>query len=169
MQRMILVDTDKCVGCYACVVACKLRHRLPPHPVHPPRGNPHGPELIRVYEVDPSEPDGEAHQCFQGIACMHCLDAPCIGACPRSAIYKDLETCITVVDDAECIGCMSCLSACPYGAPQFHDGSLMLCDLCIDRLEDGRRTDCEAACPARAISVGTIKEPSTGVGGKAAN
>lgn len=168
MQRTILFDRDKCVGCDSCVVACKLEHNLPPYPAHPPRGNPKGPELIRVYQVGPEIRDDGVHQYFQPISCMHCLDAPCIRACPRSALYKDIETGITLVNEDECLGCKSCLSVCPYGAPQFYDGKVYLCDLCIHRLREGRHAACEAACPARAIRVGTTDEISAMVGKKTA-
>jgi len=168
MQRTIFIDKDKCIGCYACTVACKLKHNLPPHPTKPPLGNPKGPELIRVYQVGPQIRDGEVHQYFLPISCMHCLDSPCIKACPRSALYKDRETGITLIDENKCIGCKFCLWVCPYGAPQFYEGELMLCDLCLHRLEEGRQTACEAACPARAIHVGTTDEISAMVGKKAA-
>jgi Fe-S-cluster-containing dehydrogenase component len=163
MQQAILIDKDKCVGCYSCVVACKLEHHLPPHPARPPLGDPKGSELIRVYRVGPQIHDDEVHQYFQPIVCLHCLDAPCIGACPYSAISRDIETGIVLVDKDECTGCESCLEACPYEAPQFYDGKLYLCDLCIHRLEErrreGRYTACVAACPARAIHLGTPDDP----------
>jgi Fe-S-cluster-containing dehydrogenase component len=164
VQRAILVDKGKCVGCYACVVACKLEHNLPPYPVSPPVGEPQGPELIRIHQVGPQMRDDEVQQHFEAIVCVHCLDAPCIVACPTSAIYKDLETGITLVDGDECTGCESCLEVCPYEAPQFYDGKLYLCDLCIHRLGEGRPTACEAACPAGAIQVGTTDEISAVAG-----
>jgi Fe-S-cluster-containing dehydrogenase component len=168
VQRAILVDGDKCVGCSSCAVTCKLEHNLPPYPAHPPLGDPQGPELIRVQRVGPQIRDGEIQQYFEATTCMHCLDAPCIRGCPTSAIYKDPETGITLVDEGECTGCESCLSVCPYGIPQFHDGRLYLCDLCIHRLREGRLTACEAACPARAIHLGTGDEISAQLGKRAA-
>ena len=92
MQLTMFIDSYKCIGCYSCIVACKLEHNLPPHPEHPPLDNPKGPELIRVYQVGPQIRDGEVHHYFQPVSCKHCLDAPCIEACPCSAIYKDIET-----------------------------------------------------------------------------
>jgi Fe-S-cluster-containing dehydrogenase component len=160
VQRALLVDGDRCVGCHACVVACKLEHDLPPHPASPPIGDPQGPELVRIHQVGPQIGDGEVRQYFEVIVCMHCLDAPCIEACPTQAIHEDAETGITMVDEAECTGCESCLEVCPYGAPQFYDGRLYLCDLCLHRLGEGTSTACEAACPARAIRVGTGAEIS---------
>jgi len=167
MQRAILIEIEKCIGCYSCTVACKLEHNLPPYPAHPPVADPKGPELIRVCQFGPDIRDDRVRQYFQPILCMHCPDAPCIDACPQSAIYKDLETGITLVNKDECLGCRSCLEACPYGAPQFHDDTLILCDLCIHRLREGRCTACEAACPARAIHVGTANVISTMIEGKA--
>ena len=162
MQWAVFVDRDRCIGCHSCIVACKLEHDLPPHPARPPIGNPKGPALIRVDHFGPEIRDDEVHQNFQPILCRHCADAPCIPACPEAAICKDIETGITLVNEDECKGCRSCLQACPYGAPQFYDDKLHLCDLCIHRLAeegpDGRRTACEAACPARVIRVGTADE-----------
>ncbi len=172
MQWSILIDRDKCVGCYSCVVACKLEHNLPPYPARPPIGHPQGPALIRVDQFGPDISGGRVRQYFQPVLCVHCLDAPCIGACPQSAIYRDLETGITRVNQDQCAGCKSCLEACPSGAPQFYEDRLNLCDLCIHRAAErrraGRYTACEAACPARAIHVGTVDEMSGMEGRKAA-
>ena len=160
MRLAMFFDQDRCVGCQACVVACKLEHNLPPYPVRPPLGDPKGPHLIRISQVGQQMQDGEFHLQFRPIACRHCVDAPCIPACPHSAIYQDAETGITLVYEERCEGCMSCLAACPYGAPQFHNDKLVLCNLCIHRLGVGRPAACQAACPARAIRVGVLDEIS---------
>ena len=168
-QRTIFIDTDRCIGCYACVVACKAEHGLGPHPTNPPVATPEGPELIRVYRIGPQMRGDEVYQYFLPIACMHCLDAPCIAACPRSAIYKDGETGATLVDESRCIGCKFCLWVCPYGAPQFYEGKMKLCDQCLDRLKEGKKyTACEAVCQARAIYVGPPGDISNRIGRKAA-
>jgi Fe-S-cluster-containing dehydrogenase component len=162
MQRTMFVEEDRCIGCQACIVACKLEHDLPPHPEHPPRADPKGPEPIRVLQADLGDGEEETHPRFRLIVCLHCLDAPCIPACPLSAIYKDFETGITLIHEQECTGCQLCFRACAWGAPQIHEGRLLLCDLCVHRIgekrEKGRETACEAACPAGAIHVGTADE-----------
>jgi Fe-S-cluster-containing dehydrogenase component len=164
MRRTMFVEEDKCIGCYACTVACQLEHDLPPRPVQPPLAVPKGPEPIRVLETWPEAIGGDVHASFRPIACVHCLDAPCIPACPLSAIFEDEETGVIRVSENECTCCELCLQACAHGAPQFYDGRMILCDLCAHRLgawgKIGRRTACEAACPARAIHVGTTEEIS---------
>jgi anaerobic dimethyl sulfoxide reductase subunit B (iron-sulfur subunit) len=85
---------------------------------------------------------------------MHCEDAPCIDACPASAILRDADTDVVLVDQERCIGCKFCLWACPYGAPHFDGaGKMVKCDMCIERLGEGKPTACEAVCIARAIRV----------------
>ncbi|NIO06097.1 MAG: 4Fe-4S dicluster domain-containing protein [Proteobacteria bacterium] len=168
MNRTIFIDKNKCIGCYACIVACKVEHNLAPYPTKPPLAKPEGPELIRVHQVGPHLRGGDVHQYFLPIPCLHCDDAPCIHVCPFSAIYKDVDTGTTLVNEDECIGCKFCLWVCPYGAPQFYEGKLKLCDLCIHRFQGGKQTACEAACPARAIHVGSAEEISDMVGMEAA-
>jgi len=159
MTKAIFCDIDKCVNCYTCVVACKVKHMSPPYPVNPPLAEPKGINLIDVIQVGPEIHEGGVSQSFVCISCMHCADAPCIRCCPTSAIYKDSETNITLVNRERCIGCRSCLSVCPFGAPSFDvAGKLLLCDMCIDRIKEGKKTACEAACVARAIITGTPEE-----------
>lgn len=154
-KMMIFFDKDKCIGCYACIIACKLVHALPPHPSLPPEGQPRGLSLISLHEHGPFVRGERILHFFQPISCMHCTDAPCIEACPRSAIYRDLQTGAVLVDHDRCIGCRFCLWVCPYGAPHFDsEGKMIKCDLCIDRLRTGKRPACEAICVARAIFVG---------------
>jgi len=167
-QKMIFVDHERCIGCYACIVACKMEHNLAPYPKSPPDAEPKGPRLIRVFQVGPEIKDGKVYQYFVAISCMHCADPQCMSACPVNAISKRADG-IMQVDRERCIGCKFCLWACPYGAPQFDlDGKMMLCDLCFHRLQEGKKTACEAHCPARCIHVGTPEEISRIKGQKAA-
>lgn len=160
--KSIFRDSELCVNCKACLIACKVKHMSPPHPLNGAMAEPVGVNLLYLYQDGPVQGrDGRVHQSFVGISCMHCEEAPCIGACPTSAIFKDRETRITLVDERRCIGCKGCLWVCPYGAPGFRmDGKMILCDLCVDLLKEGKKTACEAACPARAIFVGSPGEIS---------
>ncbi|MBW2609096.1 MAG: 4Fe-4S binding protein [Deltaproteobacteria bacterium] len=160
-RKSVFRDPAQCMNCKTCIIACKLKHMFPPHNTTGAAADPKGVNLIQVYHVDPEISGDNVHQPFVSIACMHCEDAPCIKVCPSSAILKDSETHITLVDQERCIGCKACLWVCPYGAPSFNeDGKLVLCDLCIDRLREGKKTACEAACPASAIYVASPEEIS---------
>jgi Fe-S-cluster-containing dehydrogenase component len=132
----------------------------PPYNTTGAIAEPKGVNLLQVYQHGPEiSPDGKVHQPFIGIACMHCEDAPCITVCPYSAIYKDPETHITLIEEEKCIGCKACLWVCPFGAPSFReDGKLVLCNLCIDRVLEGKQAACEAACQARAISIASPED-----------
>ena len=159
MNKILLYDKDKCISCYACVVACKVKHNTPPFPASPPESEPKGVRRLNVYQVGPFLNGDKVLQFFQPISCMHCADAPCIKVCPSGAIHKDAEFGVTLVNGGRCIGCRACLWVCPFGAPDFDkSGKLVLCDMCIDRVREGKKTACEAACPAQAIETGTIHE-----------
>ncbi|MDP2643530.1 MAG: 4Fe-4S binding protein [Desulfobacterales bacterium] len=158
MRKAIYRDMEACVNCKACMIACKVKH-MSYHAGPPMPAEAKGRNLVNVYPTGPEIRGGRVYQSFVSIACMHCDPAPCIKACPTSAIYKDLETGITLVDQGKCIGCKACLWVCPYGAPVFDEhGKLTLCDLCIDRLRQGKKTACEATCQAGAIFVGTPEQ-----------
>ncbi len=159
-RKSIFRDPELCVNCKACIIACKVKHMWPPYNTTGAIAEPKGVNLLQVYQHGPEiSPDGKVYQPFIGIACMHCEDAPCIKVCPFSAIYKDPETHITLIEEEKCIGCKACLWVCPFGAPSFReDGKLVLCNLCIDRLREGKQAACEAACQARAISVASPED-----------
>ncbi|MBI4333095.1 MAG: 4Fe-4S binding protein [Chloroflexi bacterium] len=157
-RKAVFRDMDLCVNCKACIVACNVKHMSNARPeashIIPTSRN-----LLNVYPTGPEIRDDRVYQAFIGIACMHCAEAPCIKVCPTSAIYKDTASGVTLVDDEKCIGCRACIWVCPYGAPTFDGrGKMLKCDLCIDRLREGKKTACEHTCAARAIFVGTPEE-----------
>ena len=93
-------------------------------------------------------------------ACNHCQNPACVKSCPTGAMYKDEADGTVQHDDNACIGCGSCVIACPYGAPTLVKelGIAMKCNACIDtRDEDGAPT-CVAACGMRALDFGTYEE-----------
>jgi Fe-S-cluster-containing dehydrogenase component len=79
---------------------------------------------------------------------MRCEDAACEAACPRHATFRNYTTGAMEVDAHRCIGCLSCVFACPFGATfvDQEDGRVLKCDLC-----DGDPT-CVKVCPTAAIT-----------------
>jgi anaerobic dimethyl sulfoxide reductase subunit B len=139
-------DPQRCIKCFSCETACKQWRETAPATI----------KLRRVYE----ETTGEfpaVTRTFHSVSCQHCSDAPCIEACPPGAIGRRKiaggpATGIVTVDPALCDGCGICLDACPFGVPQFDMDSLMqLCDLCDDRLAEGKTPMCSDVCPTQAL------------------
>jgi anaerobic dimethyl sulfoxide reductase subunit B (iron-sulfur subunit) len=151
-------DSERCIKCWACEVACKQWHGIKAGTI----------KLRRVTEITTGHfPD--VKRTFLSLSCMHCGKAPCIIACPEKAISKRTEDGIVVVDNAKCIGCRSCFEACPFGIPQFtEDGTMRKCDMCLDRLERGEKPICVATCPTQALRFGTMEELSRLVADQAA-
>ncbi len=97
-------DTNRCIECHGCDVACKEAHHLPV-----------GVNRRRVIMLNEGVVGKET---AVSIACMHCADAPCAQVCPVDCFYIRADG-IVLHDKKTCIGCGYCLYACPFGAPQF--------------------------------------------------
>ena len=92
---------------------------------------------------------------YVSLACMHCEDAPCVLACPTTALQRSGEPAVVRVDAGLCIGCHGCAIACPYGVPRFGaDGRMHKCDLCADRVAAGLEPACVRVCPTGALRHG---------------
>ena len=116
------------------------------------------------------DPGNEARPIqYVSMACMHCGSPDCMAVCPAKAIYRDPEFGAVLVDRDKCIGCRYCSWACEFGAPQFdRDGLMQKCDMCIDRLREGKLPACVENCCGGAIKFGPVEEIEAGVRDKAA-
>jgi anaerobic dimethyl sulfoxide reductase subunit B (iron-sulfur subunit) len=96
---------------------------------------------------------------FLSMTCMHCGEPACVAVCPAGAITKRDEDGVVLVNDKKCIGCHYCFFACPFGVPQYDD-TMKKCDMCQDRLAEGKKPMCVATCPNGALHFGTMEELS---------
>jgi Fe-S-cluster-containing dehydrogenase component len=137
----LLMDSTRCIGCFACEVACKMEHGLPAEP-HP----------IRGIMVGPTESDGELVLDYHPVTCAHCDRPSCVLACPTGAMRKR-EDGIVFSDLDLCIGCQTCAVACPFGIPQLNPatGKIAKCDGCKDRIDMGMWPACALKCPTGAL------------------
>ncbi|HAE81911.1 MAG TPA: 4Fe-4S ferredoxin, partial [Ktedonobacter sp.] len=145
-----VIDQRKCIGCHACTVACKAEHDVP----------------IGVYRtwvkyIEKGEfPNSRRY--FLVNRCNHCDDAPCVAICPTKALYKRSDG-IVDFDANRCIGCKSCMQACPYDAlyidPYSHTAAK--CNYCAHRTEVGMEPACVVVCPVHAIVAGDMHDPHT--------
>ncbi|HEX5436283.1 MAG TPA: 4Fe-4S dicluster domain-containing protein [Gemmatimonadaceae bacterium] len=97
---------------------------------------------------------------FMSDVCKHCVDAPCLEACPTGSIIRTEFDSVYVQQDV-CNGCGYCVSACPFGVVDVAhdgDGKAHKCTLCYDRLKDGLEPACAKACPTDSIQFGPLDE-----------
>ncbi|MBI5442342.1 MAG: 4Fe-4S dicluster domain-containing protein, partial [Deltaproteobacteria bacterium] len=107
----------------------------------------------KVHQVE--QPESAAKITYVSLSCLHCEDAPCAAACPTGAISKDPASGAVTVRSEVCVGCRTCLLACPFGAPGYgSDGKMQKCDLCSERVASGLEPACVAACPTKALAFG---------------
>jgi molybdopterin-containing oxidoreductase family iron-sulfur binding subunit len=186
----MVIDTRRCVGCEACVIACKLENMTPPGVYY------------TIVTKEPLPGSRNDRPVFMTKPCFHCDEPPCVPVCPVSATYKRKTDGIVVVDYDRCIGCRYCVAACPYGAryfdfgdeyelgseagetvspeyKQFRErvagsspiGNVRKCTFCLHLQDEngeydrdgGRWPACAKTCPGHAIHFGDLDDPESEV------
>ena len=149
-----VIDNRKCIGCHACTVACKSEHDVPigvnrTHVKYIEKGT--YPDVTREFSV---------HRC------NHCEDSPCTTTCPTTALFTR-EDGIVDFDDERCIGCKSCMQACPYDALYIdpNKGTAAKCNYCAHRIEHSYEPSCVIVCPVEAIISGDLDDPNSSISG----
>ncbi len=171
----LVIDLDICVGCHACVTACKgwntENYGVPLSDMDAYGAEPSGTFLNRVHAFEVQPATGPAQTIHFPKSCLHCEDAPCVTVCPTGASYKRAEDGIVLVNESACIGCGLCAWACPYGARELDQaaGVMKKCTLCVDRIynenlpEVDRVPACVRTCPAGARHFGDLGDSESAV------
>lgn len=155
MNYFVIANPDKCIGCRTCMIACVVAHSDENIFYKDPDSINFNPKLDVIKTNMVSVP----------VQCRHCEDAPCASVCPNKAISRVDN--IIKVDEKKCIGCKTCMMACPIGAidlvpldmldkNKFCFSEKMVankCDLCISS-KDGPA--CVKVCPTQAFKI--VKE-----------
>jgi carbon-monoxide dehydrogenase iron sulfur subunit len=140
-MKRIYINERVCIGCHLCEVYCTLQHSK-------------SRDLVKAYNRESPKPlprvrIEEKKPVSFSVRCHHCAEPACVYACLSGALTKDPETGVVSVDEEKCIGCWTCVLACPYGAikqdkEQHH---IIKCDLCkgLDK------PICVANCPNEAL------------------
>lgn len=144
------LDLERCTGCHACSVACKVENRVPL-----------GHFRTKVYYYDEGAfPRVRRH--FLPVVCMQCAEAPCLQACPTRSISRG-EDGIVHINTRTCTGNGACEGACPYGAiyvdPDRHVADK--CDFCSHRLAVGMEPACVETCPGEVLVFGDLNDPES--------
>ena len=150
MTRLgFLLDSDSCIGCHACTVACKSEHDVPL-----------GVNRTWVKYIETGTfPNVSRH--FSVMRCNHCDNAPCITICPTGALFRAGNG-VVDFDDSNCIGCKGCMNACPYDAIYINPATNTAnkCNFCNHRIEQGLEPSCVVVCPTHAIKVADLDDPN---------
>ena len=141
------MDTRRCVGCHACVLACKAENRLPPG----------GFRDWIVQETRGAFPDLSMEN--RSDRCNHCDSPPCVDCCPTGASHVS-DGGAVIVSRSKCTGCKACIASCPYDARYVHpDGFADKCTFCLHRVRRGELPACVSICPTRALNFGDLADP----------
>ena len=149
----MVIRQDRCIDCERCKQACRATNHVPDYGFR-----------TTILEKDVPGAIGQKRE-FIPMLCMQCNNPPCVRACPTKASYKDKTNGIVLIDDKRCIGCKTCMLACPYNARYFDDEKHAVdkCNFCFDtRLSKGEKlTACAAICPAHARVFGDLSDPGS--------
>ncbi len=143
----MVVDLRRCIGCHACSVACKIENDVPT-----------GVFRAWVKYVDKGSYPGVRRD-FLPRLCNHCEHPSCVRVCPTKATYKRDDGAV-VVDNAKCIACRSCMTACPYDARFVNPVTRVAdkCTFCAHRIEKGLQPACVQSCLGRARIFGDLND-----------
>jgi formate dehydrogenase iron-sulfur subunit len=165
----IFPDVEACIDCGGCVVACKRTWDVPRDEQRISVST-----MLEGQEAEGGLNAASGRAMEQGTSpgetsvpmqCYHCDNAPCVSVCPTDSLIKKNDGFVEVRDSL-CIGCQYCLSACPFGAPQFPDadeataslfgsgGTMDKCTMCEERQDVGKGPACAEECSTDAILVG---------------
>jgi Fe-S-cluster-containing dehydrogenase component/formate-dependent nitrite reductase membrane component NrfD len=145
-----VIDHRKCIGCHACTVACKEENQVPLGAFR---------TWVKYVEKGTFP---QTRRYFSVLRCNHCDNAPCVTICPTVALYRRPDG-IVDLDGARCIGCKSCMQACPYDALYIdpNTSTAAKCHYCAHRVEVGLEPACVVVCPEQAIVAGDLDDPRT--------
>ena len=147
----MLINTKKCIGCYACRTACQRQNDLLPD------------EAFIRFEEREVGTFPRVRVEHVPLQCMHWEDAPCVSVCPTGAAKYGTDG-IVEVDQGRCIGCLYCVAACPYQVRvrNSQTGAVDKCRFCTVAAEDGTKMcSCVEACLTGCRIFGDLDDPDS--------
>jgi tetrathionate reductase subunit B len=150
IRYAMLIDLRKCIGCHACVLACKSENDVPL-----------GVWRSWIKRIEKGRYPA-VREFILPIVCNNCDNPVCVTVCPVGSSIKRPDG-IVYIDPHRCIGCRYCMAACPYGVRYIHPTRKIAekCYWCHHRVEAGLNPACAEACPTGAILFGDLNDPQS--------
>ncbi|MCK4419347.1 4Fe-4S dicluster domain-containing protein [Candidatus Aerophobetes bacterium] len=151
MNYLIMINTEKCLGCKSCELQCAVEHS-------------ESKDLFDAIGEDPLPEHRVTVESMGELAlplqCRHCENAPCVNICPTHALYRAGSQQPVMIKEELCIGCKWCILICPFGVIGMNrEGKAAIkCDLCLERVKMGKQPACVEACPTGVLSFVKIEE-----------
>lgn len=187
MRYGMAIDLRRCSGCQTCSTSCKLANNLPINAfycrVHTKADlTDEGMQGAQFQDTAYGTYPNDLHRVHVPLSCQHCSKPACVDVCPTGASYKDEATGLVLVNAEACIGCQSCINACPYQVRVFYEGepqytlgfavgekdapqhlanTVEKCTFCKNRLDRNEVPKCVESCLARARYFGDLDDPDS--------
>ena len=147
-MKRIYIKEEVCMGCGLCRVYCQTEHSRTK-------------DIIKAFKKEAPRPlprvrvERKGEVCFS-LQCRHCDEPLCAYSCLTGAMHKDPITGIVTVDTDKCMGCWTCILACPNGAltRDMNNKIVFKCDLCPEL----NVPVCVANCPNEALLLAEYSE-----------
>lgn len=150
----ILYDSNRCIGCQSCSVACRAENKVPDDV-----------SRLQVWIDGPKGDYPNLTMDFHRQSCVMCDNAPCVPVCPTGASYNNKEG-VNLVAAAKCVGCKYCIAACPYQARFINPvtGAADKCTFCYEnRVQQGQKPACVSICPTGALLFGDLNDSKSDI------
>ncbi|MHA1884668.1 MAG: 4Fe-4S dicluster domain-containing protein [Promethearchaeota archaeon] len=156
----IAVDQERCIGCQACSVACKIENSSNDYWINVETQN------SEIRDTPTGKfPDLELN--FLPKLCNHCENPPCVDSCPVDALKKRDDG-IVILDQEICTLCKACFDACPYGIIVLNEEEDIAekCNLCSHRIDQGLEPFCVICCEGQALYFGDLNDTESNISKK---
>lgn len=153
MKKTMVIDLDRCIGCYSCEMACKMENDVAL-----------GVYYNKVLTIGPMGTYPNIEQYNLPTICQQCYNPTCVDVCPTGASFKAADGTV-MVDKELCIGCKYCMMACPYGARSYNAEQKVVekCTLCAHLTAVGEQPACVKVCCGKCRFFGDIDDPNSEV------
>lgn len=136
-MKRVYVNEEWCLGCHLCEYNCAFAN-----------SGLKSMTALKGKKIFPRiHVEGDDKITF-AVSCRHCTDPICVKSCIAGAISK--KDGVVCIDRNKCVGCLTCVLVCPYGAlAPGEDGAMQKCELCLANTCGAPA--CVAGCPNKAI------------------